>query len=127
MKLDTGMDRHNLISPRLVEEMGLASDVENQEEDICECLDGKPLRSTGTITVRWKGKSFLKIFTTIFHLVEEYDPAWEMLLSAETIFKHKIFEYKGFGGRAYFSTKQKGKYGNLAFRSVGLADEKLRQ
>jgi hypothetical protein len=109
LKLDTGMDKHNLISRRLVEDLELTAFICEQEEDICTCLNGQPLKSTGHITIKWKGKGFLKIFTTLFYVVEEYDPAWEILLSAETIFNERILAFQGFGGRPIITKKRKGK------------------
>jgi hypothetical protein len=77
-----------------------------EEQSILTCLNGNELVSLGTIELRWKGKGFRKIFRTTFHVIGGDVLPWEVLLGAETIQKHSILKFAGFGGTAVFPKKK---------------------
>lgn len=71
------------------------------------CLNGSSLSSVGTITLRWKGKRFRKIFTTTFHVFDGQSTTWQVILGAETIVEHGILKFAGFAGQSVFTLPKK--------------------
>ncbi|KAG9228432.1 hypothetical protein BJ875DRAFT_477476 [Amylocarpus encephaloides] len=98
MRLDTGCEVHNLITLDVVRRLHLSDKVIIHSEPIFTCLNGEQFISTGAIVLRWKGKCFRKIFTTVFHVVNGDSLPWEIILGAETIREHSILKFAGFGG-----------------------------
>ncbi|KAH8651867.1 hypothetical protein BGZ60DRAFT_420408 [Tricladium varicosporioides] len=98
MRLDTGCEIHNLITLQAVHRLHMSDEVTGDSEPICTCLNGEQLISMGTITLRWKGKCFRKIFTTVFHVINGDSLPWDVILGAETIHEHSILKFAGFGG-----------------------------
>ncbi|KIM97199.1 hypothetical protein OIDMADRAFT_57834 [Oidiodendron maius Zn] len=98
MRLDTGCEVHNLITLQVVNKLHMFDEVTVHNESICTCLNGEELISMGTLVLRWKGKRFRKIFTTVFHVINSDPLPWEVILSAETIEEHGILKFAGFGG-----------------------------
>lgn len=97
MRLDTGCEKHNLITLKAVEKLKKSQDISICYQSICTCLNGEPLVSTGTLSLCWKGKSFRKIFDTLFHVIDG-DLPWDVILGAETIHQHGILKVAGFAG-----------------------------
>jgi hypothetical protein len=108
MILDSGCEIHNLISYQVVDDMHKTDSINYAAESICACLNGETLISMGTITLRWKGRGFRKIFETTFYVVGEDDVPWQVILGAETIRKESILKFTGFGGRTMLPRKSKG-------------------
>ncbi|KAL5322064.1 hypothetical protein ACEPPN_010033 [Leptodophora sp. 'Broadleaf-Isolate-01'] len=100
MVLDSGCDL-NLISARTLRDLLMIEYMDKNPEDLCVCLNGGNLSSIGTITLRWKGKQFRKIFTTTFHVIDGDGDSlpWQVILGADTIVEHGILKFAGFGGR----------------------------
>jgi hypothetical protein len=86
----------------------MLDDVQALDEVICVCLNGQELRSTGSIVLQWRGKSFRKIFNTRFHIVDEETLPWEVILGAKAIREHSILRFCGFGGRCILPKKSNG-------------------
>lgn len=113
MKLDSALEAHNLIALEVVTELGVNKDINLNQQAICHCLNGQQLVSIGTITLRWKGKDFRKIFQTTFHVIDSHKHQvlpWQIILGAETIHEHGILKFAGFGGRAILPKEEKGKH-----------------
>jgi hypothetical protein len=108
MILDTGCEAHNLISYQVIDDMHKAENIIQSAQPICICLNGETLVSMGTIILRWKGRGFRKIFETTFHIIEDNDLPWQVILGAETIRKESILTFMGFGGRTMLPKKTKG-------------------
>lgn len=108
MILDTGCEAHNLIAYRVIVDMSLVKDIILSSTPICICLNGDTLISMGTIILRWKGRGFRKVFETTFHVIEDNDLPWQVILGAETIRKESILKFMGFGGRTILPKKTKG-------------------
>jgi hypothetical protein len=106
MKLDTGCEAHNLITTQVILDLGIIDRISLQNQTICTCLSGEELSSIGTISLRWKGKGFRKIFTTEFNVVEGGALPWEVILGAKTINEHSILKFAGFGGSSYVLPKK---------------------
>ncbi|KAH8592646.1 hypothetical protein B0O99DRAFT_597082 [Bisporella sp. PMI_857] len=98
MRLDTGCEVYNLITLQTVHRLHMSDKVIIYSEPICTCLNGEQLISMGTLVLRWKGKRFRKIFTTVFHVINGDSLPWEVILGAETIHEHSILKFAGFGG-----------------------------
>ncbi|KAE8450288.1 hypothetical protein EG329_006716 [Mollisiaceae sp. DMI_Dod_QoI] len=98
MRLDTGCEVHNLITLQAVHKLNMSDNIIIRDESICTCLNGDELMSVGTIVLRWKGKRFRKIFTTVFHVINGNSLPWDVILGAETIHEHSILKFAGFGG-----------------------------
>ncbi|KAL5331147.1 hypothetical protein ACEPPN_000676 [Leptodophora sp. 'Broadleaf-Isolate-01'] len=98
MVLDSGCDL-NMISARTLRDLLMFEYMDKNLEDLCVCLNGGNLSSIGTITLRWKGKQFRKIFTTTFHVIDGDSLPWQVILGADTIIEHGILKFAGFGGR----------------------------
>jgi hypothetical protein len=113
MRLDTGLEQHDLISRQLVDELSVSNAIIIKPMSICVCLNGQELMSSGTINIRWKGKSFRKVFTTKFYVIDRDLLPWEVILGAATINEHKILKFAGFGGRAILPKKGKGGFMTL--------------
>lgn len=73
------------------------------------CLNGSSLSSIGTITLRWKGKRFRKIFTTTFHVIDGESIPWQIVLGSQTIIEHGIVKFAGFGGKNIIALPKKTK------------------
>ncbi|KAE9365189.1 hypothetical protein N431DRAFT_518271 [Stipitochalara longipes BDJ] len=98
MRLDTGCEIHNLITLQAVHRLHMFHELIVYNEPICTCLNGEQLTSMGTLVLRWKGKRFRKIFTTVFHVIDGDCLPWDVILGAETIQEHGILKFAGFGG-----------------------------
>ncbi|KUJ20685.1 uncharacterized protein LY89DRAFT_666334 [Mollisia scopiformis] len=98
MRLDTGCEIHNLITLQAVHKLHLFDNTTIHNESICTCLNGEQLMSMGTLILRWKGKRFRKIFTTIFHVINGDSLPWDVILGAEAIREYSILKFAGFGG-----------------------------
>jgi hypothetical protein len=98
MRLDTGCEVHNLITLQAIHRLHMYDKMIVHSEPICTCLNGEQLTSMGTLALRWKGKRFRKVFTTVFHVIDgDYLP-WDVILGAETIHEHGILKFAGLGG-----------------------------
>ncbi|KAH7350640.1 hypothetical protein BKA65DRAFT_549643 [Rhexocercosporidium sp. MPI-PUGE-AT-0058] len=98
MTLDSGCDL-NLMSATTLRELLMFGNMNQYHDDLCVCLNGGNLSSIGTITLRWKGKRFRKIFTTTFHIIDGDSLPWDVILGADTIVEHGILKFAGFGSR----------------------------
>ncbi|KAH8593913.1 hypothetical protein B0O99DRAFT_688343 [Bisporella sp. PMI_857] len=107
MRLDTGCEVYNLITLQTIHKLHMSDQVDICCEPICTCLNGEQLISMGTLVLRWKGKRFRKIFTTVFHVIDGNSLAWEVILGAETINEHSILKFAGFGGASPILPKKK--------------------
>ena len=111
MRLDTRCEVHNLITLQAVHKLHMSDNVIIHNESICTCLNGELLISIGTVVLRWKGKRFRKIFTTVFHVINGDTLPWDTILGAETIYEHRILKFAGFGGTTHVLPKKtKGMY-----------------
>ena len=116
MTLDTGCEVHNLITLQAVCRLRMFDNMTINDESICTCLNGEQLISMATLILRWKGKCFRKIFTTLFHVIDGDSLPWDVILGAETIREHGILKFAGFGGaRLILPKKTKGLKLNLPF------------
>lgn len=115
MMLDTGREVYNLITWDAVNTLQLQNEIDSQTANIATCLNGEPLTSIGTLVLRWKGKSFRKIFTTTFHIIDGVTLPWDVILGAETIREHGILKFAGFAGSKHILSKEK-KGEQLSFR-----------
>lgn len=98
MRLDTGCEKHNLITLEAVNKLAMSQKIAIDNQSICTCLNGEQLISMGTLVLCWKGKSFRKIFTTLFYVIDGDVLPWDIILGAETIYEHGILKFAGFGG-----------------------------
>lgn len=105
MMLDTGCEVYNLITWDAVNTLQLADEIISQTVNISTCLNGEPLSSIGTLVLRWKGKSFRKIFTTTFHIIDGVSLPWDVILGAKTIQEHGILKFAGFAGSKHILPK----------------------
>ncbi|PVH73040.1 hypothetical protein DL98DRAFT_595411 [Cadophora sp. DSE1049] len=108
MTLDTGSDL-NWITVETLHDISMFNMMDRRHENIGICLNGSSLPSIGTITLRWKGKRFRKIFTTTFHVVDGVSIPWQVVLGAETIIEHDIVKFAGFGGKSVLVLPKKTK------------------
>jgi hypothetical protein len=116
MRLDTGCEVHNLITLQAVYRLHMSDNMTIHNESICTCLNGEQLISMGTLVLRWKGKRFRKIFTTLFHVINGDSLPWDVILGAETIDEHCILKFAGFGGASpILPKKTKGLKSGLPF------------
>lgn len=120
MRLDTGCEIHNLITHQAVHRLQLSQEIAIRNEAICICLNGQQLISMGTLDLCWKGKSFRKIFTTRFHVIDNDFLPWEVILGAETIHEHRILKFAGFAGATIIMPKQKKGINQFAFQVYSL-------
>lgn len=119
MRLDTGCEVHNLITLNAVYRLHMFDNMTTHSEPICTCLNGEQLISMGTLVLRWKGKCFRKIFTTVFHVIDGDALPWDVILGAKTIHEHKILKFAGFGGASpILPKKTKGLKSDLSFICV---------
>ncbi|KAK0109282.1 hypothetical protein ONS96_003102 [Cadophora gregata f. sp. sojae] len=81
----------------------------HHHENIGICLNGSPLPSIGTVTLRWKGKRFRKIFTTTFHVIDGESIPWQVILGSQTIIEHGIVKFAGFGGKSIIALRKETK------------------
>lgn len=114
MRLDTGCEVHDLISLETVHRLEMFDYMASCHKSICICLNGEPLVSAGTISLRWKGKRFRKIFDTTFQVVIDHKLPWDVILGAQTIDEHKILKFAGFGGSKAVLPKKKKKTRGLS-------------
>jgi hypothetical protein len=116
MRLDTGCEVHNLITLQAVYRLHMSDNMTIHNEPLCTCLNGEELISMGTLVLRWKGKRFRKIFTTLFHVINGDSLPWDVILGAETIDEHCILKFAGFGGASpILPKKTKGLKSDLPF------------
>ncbi|CAG8950944.1 hypothetical protein HYFRA_00006341 [Hymenoscyphus fraxineus] len=107
MMLDTGCEVHNLITWDAVSALQLMNGINPRTADIAICLNGEPLSSIGTLVLRWKGKSFRKIFTTTFQVIDGVSLPWDLILGAQEIEEHGILRFAGFAGSKHILRKEK--------------------
>jgi hypothetical protein len=118
MRLDTGCEVHNLITLQAVQRLRMSDNMIIYNESICTCLNGELLISMGTLVLRWKGKRFRKIFSTVFHVIDGDTLPWDTILGAETIHEHGILKFAGFGGATHIlPRKTKGMYTQRSLHS----------
>lgn len=107
--LDAGCHVGDLITSEVITALGFMDRVQPCDEVLGICLNGSLLKSNGTITLRWQGVGFYKIFETCFHIVEGDFLAWQIILGAETCATHSLLTVGAFGGSKHQVFQRKGK------------------
>lgn len=108
MTLDTGSEL-NWITVETLHDIAMFNSMDRRHENNGICLNGSSLSSIGTITLRWKGKRFRKIFTTTFHVIDGESIPWQIVLGSQTIIEHGIVKFAGFGGKNIIALPKKMK------------------
>jgi len=107
--LDAGCHAGDLITSDVVAALGYTDHVQQYNEVIGMCLNGYPLRSTGTIILQWEGSGFYKVFENEFHVVEGDSLPWQIVLGAETCSRNSLLLVGAFGGTKRQILPKKGK------------------
>jgi len=112
--LDAGCYAGDLISSEVIAIIGCQDQVHPEDKIIGICLHGHPLRSLGTVVLRWEGVGFYKVFETLFHVVEGNSLPWQVILGANTCAKHNLLTIgaAAFGGSCtpVFPKKEKSEF-----------------